>query len=67
MVDASDVVGASPVGTAPTTSWQIFAIGNPLGSSDAYMRPEDKPSLVEIMVFRLFGDQLLFEPMLKYC
>ena len=67
MVDAPDVVGTSSVGTAPTTSWQIFTIRNSLSSSDTYMRPEDKPSLVEIMAFRLFGAQLSFEPMLEYC
>ena len=39
---------------------------NSLGPSDAYMRQETMPLLVQIMGFRLLGSKPLFEPMLEY-
>ena len=34
---------------------------------DAYMRQQTRPSLVQIMAWRLFGAKPLSEPMLAYC
>ena len=38
-----------------------------LRPSDAYMRQQTIPSLVQIMACRLFGDKPLSEPMIVYC
>ena len=38
-----------------------------LRTSDAYMRHQSRPSLVQIMACRLLGSKPLSEPMLHYC
>ena len=40
---------------------------NPLSPSDAYMRRQPRPSLVQIMACHLFGAKLLSEPEMEYC
>ena len=40
---------------------------NSLRPSDAYMLPQPRTALVEIMACRLFGAKPLSEPMLEYC
>ena len=40
---------------------------NSVRPSDAYMRLQHRPSLVQIMACRLFGAKPLSEPMLAYC
>ena len=49
--------------------YQIFSgvLYNSLKSSNANMRHQTRPPLVQIMVCRLFGPRPLSEPMLKYC
>ena len=40
---------------------------NSMRPSDIYLRRHRRPSLVQIMVCRLFGAKSLSEPMLEYC
>ena len=40
---------------------------NALMPSEAHMFRQPRPSLVQIMVWRLFGVKPLSEPMLEYC
>ena len=66
------------IGYANMTIKTMFSIGqislllvatgilvNSLRPSDAYMRQQDKPTLVQIMACRLFGAKPLSEPMLE--
>ena len=50
----------------PCTQHQSVML-NSLRPSDAYMRQQNKPSLVLIMVCHLFSTKPLSEPMLTYC
>ena len=50
--------------------WRIYVLGHhrfKLRRSDAYLRHQSRPSMVQIMGCRLFGVKPLSEPMPEYC
>ena len=47
--------------------YQHMRVIKSLKPSDAYVRHQPRPSLVQIMSWRLFGTKPLSEPMMYYC